>query len=73
LLSGATLDTDKLNRVGWTAGAGAEYMFAPNWSIFGEYNFASFGSKTLDFPSSPTAKQDIQSAVAGINFHLKPY
>jgi outer membrane immunogenic protein len=66
-------DTDKLNRLGWTAGAGAEYMFAPNWSLFAEYNFASFGSKTLDFSTPVNAKQDIQSAVAGINFHLKPY
>jgi len=73
LLSATTSDPDNTNRLGWTAGAGAEYMFAPNWSIFAEYNFASFGSKTLTFPADTLGtKQDIQSAVAGINFHLKP-
>jgi outer membrane immunogenic protein len=71
LSSGAVTD----NRLGWTAGAGVEYMFAQNWSVFGEYKFADFGTKSVDFPSgsSLSVKQDIQSAVAGVNFHLRPW
>ena len=71
LSSGAVTD----NRVGWTAGAGVEYMFAPNWSAFGEYKFAGFGTKSVDFPGGGvlSVKQDIQSAVAGVNFHLRPW
>ena len=26
------------NRTGWTAGGGVEWMFAPHWSVFAEYN-----------------------------------
>jgi outer membrane immunogenic protein len=63
------------NRVGWTAGGGVEYLFAPNWSIFAEYKYAGFGSHSVNFPvSGPlNVTQDIQSAVAGVNFHLKPW
>src|SRR4051794_9708884 len=31
---------------GWTAGAGIEYMFAPNWSAKAEYMYADYGSET---------------------------
>jgi outer membrane immunogenic protein len=63
------------NRIGWTAGAGIEYMFAPSWSVFGEYKYAGFGTKSVNFPvSGPlNVTQDIQSAVAGVNFHLRPW
>jgi outer membrane immunogenic protein len=27
--------TTTTTRLGWTVGIGAEYMFAPNWSVFG--------------------------------------
>src|SRR6201996_3004820 len=36
---------------GWTVGAGIEYMFTPNWSIKGEYQYYNFGSTT--FTSGP--------------------
>lgn len=29
---------------GWTIGGGVEYMFAPNWSLKGEYMYADYGS-----------------------------
>jgi outer membrane immunogenic protein len=31
-------------RVGWTVGAGFEYMFAGNWSVKGEYLYLDFGT-----------------------------
>ncbi|WOH63081.1 porin family protein [Bradyrhizobium sp. BWA-3-5] len=34
-------------RYGWTVGAGAEWKFAPNWSIKGEYLYYDLGSHTI--------------------------
>ena len=33
-------------RPGWTAGGGFEWMFAPHWSVKGEYLFYDFGNVT---------------------------
>jgi outer membrane immunogenic protein len=33
---------DTQDEVGWTVGAGAEWLFAPNWSVGAEYLFARF-------------------------------
>jgi outer membrane immunogenic protein len=30
--------------VGWTVGGGAEWMFAPHWSLKGEYLYYDLGS-----------------------------
>ena len=38
---------------GYTVGAGLEYMFAPNWSVKGEYQYYNFGSTT--FTGGPAA------------------
>jgi outer membrane immunogenic protein len=35
--------------VGWTIGSGIEWMFAPHWTVRGEYRFAKFGDTTADF------------------------
>ena len=32
-------------RTGFTVGGGIEWKFAPNWSVFGEYNYRDFGTK----------------------------
>jgi outer membrane immunogenic protein len=32
------------DRVGWTVGAGWEYMFAPSWSVFIDYQYYGFNS-----------------------------
>ena len=31
---------------GWAVGGGLEWMFAPGWSVFGEYNYMDFGTKS---------------------------
>jgi len=36
-------------RVGWTAGVGVEWQFAPNWSTFVEVNYYSFGGANAAF------------------------
>ena len=37
-----------VDRSGWTVGGGLEWMFAPGWSVFGEYNYMDFGRKDVD-------------------------
>ena len=43
-INGDDLGTLSKTRTGWTAGAGIEWMFAPNWSAFLEGNYMDFGS-----------------------------
>jgi outer membrane immunogenic protein len=43
---GATSGAFSGTRVGWTAGVGAEYMFAPNWTVKAEYLHYDLGSVT---------------------------
>jgi outer membrane immunogenic protein len=38
------LPSTSASNVGWIVGFGAEYMFTPNWTIGGEYNYADLGS-----------------------------
>ena len=38
---------DTATQVGWTAGAGVEYMFAPQWSVKGEYLYYDLGNHTV--------------------------
>src|SRR5450631_2195009 len=39
------------HRDGYTVGAGAEYMFAPNWSAKAEYQYYNFGSSNFTSPA----------------------
>ena len=65
-----------LTRTGWTAGAGLEYAFAPNWTAKIEYDYLGFGSETLNLPTVPTyssnASLNVQEVKAGINFKFGP-
>jgi outer membrane immunogenic protein len=67
-------------KVGWTAGAGAEWMFARNWSAKLEYLYIDLGSESAigDFPP-PTQPQfkvgytwhtQENIARAGVNYHF---
>jgi outer membrane immunogenic protein len=70
--------TTSLTRTGWTAGAGLEYAFAPNWSAKIEYDYLGFGSETVNLPTAafPTyrtnASLNVQEVKAGINFKFGP-
>ncbi len=68
-------------RWGWVAGAGIEWSFASNWSVFAEYDHYFFGSKTVQLSDAtvaagtPTAgnfniKQDIDVVKVGINYRF---
>ena len=39
-------------RFGWTVGAGAEWAFARNWSVKGEYLYYDLGSRTITGPQT---------------------
>ena len=46
-LSAVSLNNNNTNtRWGWVAGVGIEWMFAPNWSLKGEYQYIDLGSVT---------------------------
>ena len=54
--AGTQIGQSSTNNNGWTLGGGGEWMFAPHWSVFAEYNFMGFGGSI------------IQNAVAGVNY-----
>jgi outer membrane immunogenic protein len=54
--AGQALFTASPTRSGWTAGIGLEWGFAPNWSLFAEYNYGDFATETIGFnPVVPPA------------------
>jgi Outer membrane protein beta-barrel domain len=64
------------DRTGWTAGARAEWMFAPHWSVFAEYNFMGFGTRSAAFTACggscvPSAKANIQDVLVGLNYKFQ--
>jgi outer membrane immunogenic protein len=44
------IGSDSQARVGWVAGAGGEYAFAPNWSVKVEYLYVDLGTQTYRSP-----------------------
>lgn len=76
-LFGGTASTS-MTRTGWTAGAGLEYAFAPNWSAKIEYDYLGFGSETVNLPTAhftpynTSASLNVQEVKAGINFKFGP-
>ena len=71
-------------RLGWTVGAGAEWMFAPRWSLKLEYAYYDLGSVSyslpllnqtgavLNFASVATSRTRFDGHVvrAGVNYHF---
>jgi outer membrane immunogenic protein len=64
-------------KTGWTAGGGVEWMFAPQWSVKGEYLFANLGSVSSTSVNNVTGSAISHShnlteslGRAGINFHF---
>jgi outer membrane immunogenic protein len=66
--------------VGWTAGGGVEWMFAPQWSVKAEYLYVDLGSQsnTITYTYLPNNTSTLTSTVrdtehvvrGGINFHF---
>ena len=59
---------------GYTVGAGLEYMFTPNWSVKGEYQYYNFGS--TNFTGGPPSiigarfRDDEHTVKLGINYRF---
>jgi outer membrane immunogenic protein len=65
-------------RTGWTAGAGAEAMLVPNWSVKLEYLYVDLGRRTMNAPaftvpaivfSTSTSFRE-QIVRVGLNYHF---
>jgi outer membrane immunogenic protein len=64
---------------GWTIGGGAEWMFAPHWSVFLEGNYMDFGSRSgtvvgTTFCVAPgcgySAKATETTVLVGVNYRF---
>jgi outer membrane immunogenic protein len=53
--TGAASTTTSSTNFGWTAGAGVEFAFAPNWTIKGEYLYVSLQNGSFSIPTLPVA------------------
>jgi high affinity Mn2+ porin len=56
-------------RLGWAAGGGVEYGFAPHWSVRLEYLYSQFERTAVRFPSATmySSSLDFQSLRVGLN------
>jgi high affinity Mn2+ porin len=56
-------------RLGWAAGAGVEYAFAPHWSVRLEYLYSQFDRANVRFPSGIqyNSSLDFQQIRIGLN------
>jgi outer membrane immunogenic protein len=57
---------------GWTVGGGVEYMFAPSWSLKGEYMYADYGNER--YGNTLMGFTDIgvttHTVKGGVNYHF---
>jgi outer membrane immunogenic protein len=68
------------SRAGWTVGGGIEFLVAPNWSLFAEYNHMDFGTDTLNTqglgvaagspPEPIRVSHRIDTATFGVNYRF---
>jgi len=86
LPDGSVGESANFTMTGYTVGGGLEWMFAPGWSVFGEYNYMDFGTKNVNFlstglgggafgPAGALADTNAirlttQTAIVGVNYKL---
>jgi outer membrane immunogenic protein len=71
--TGVSVGEISKNKTGWTAGFGFEWMFLPHWSVFTEYNFMGFGTRSATVigcggSCAFSGKADIQNILVGVNY-----
>ena len=66
---GTTISESKVHS-GWTVGGGLEYGFTPNWSIKGEYMYASFSNEGYSLLGGLTLGADIHTVKGGVNYRF---
>src|SRR6266516_1437788 len=72
-LTDGTTDAPFLWRLGWVAGLGVEYAFAPNWSANVEYLYTQYGNSSVMFPNAGlqfTSDFSLQQVRAGLNYRF---
>lgn len=76
-LNGATflVTSGQNTRAGFTAGVGAEWAFAPNWSVKGEYLWTDLGTTTTytvinRFPET-VSLTNLNIFRVGLNYHFR--
>lgn len=72
-LRGNPSSSSSTTKIGYTVGGGAEWAFAPNWSLKGEYLYIDLGSaSTLAFTgaSMTGTRVDMHVARAGVNWRF---
>jgi len=72
-LADGTIDAPFLWRLGWVAGLGVEYAFAPNWSANVEYLYTKYGNSSVMFPNAGlqfTSDFSLQQVRAGLNYRF---
>ncbi len=66
--------TNGNQQTGWTAGAGMEYMFAPNWSAKAEYQYYKFDNTTFNTAPFDVVgtrfRNDEQTVKLGVNYRF---
>jgi len=55
---------------GWTVGAGAEFLIAPQWSLKAEYLYKSFDGKSYFNGALPTGDLNLHTVQVGVNYHF---
>jgi outer membrane immunogenic protein len=65
------LQTITQGHSGWTIGAGVEWMFAPHWTVKGEYKYYSFGPMTYEWAVGGTSTVNFNFSTAEIGLNYK--
>jgi outer membrane immunogenic protein len=75
--AGTLFFTADAARAGWIVGVGAEWMFAPHWSLFAEYDHLGLGTQTVTLVSpvgfgrrTNDINQNIETILVGVNYHF---
>jgi len=72
-LADGTTDSPFLWRLGWVAGLGVEWAFAPNWTVNLEYLYTKYGNSSVMFPNAGlqfTSDLSLQQARASLNYRF---
>jgi outer membrane immunogenic protein len=67
--SSAAGSSTRLDHLGWVAGGGVEYKFAPQWSAKLEYNYADLGEAKYFYGVAKSSDLTLQTVKVGINYY----
>ena len=76
MAGGTTIGNGIVTPTGWTLGAGAEFMFLGNWSVFAEYNYLGFGNNQVSLIPPAGAgipinfNHNVQTILIGLNYRF---